>query len=290
MKFTLYPGCVMPTEQYAYEMSVREVLKKLNIEIVDLKGFSCCGEPIKSVNQMLTLTLSARNIALAEKNGNDLFVPCPMCHLALSECKRILDSNKEMYDRVNKFLEDEGLNYKGDIEIISILELLHDKVGLEKIKSCVKKSFKDLKAATHNGCHMIRPSEIGRPDDSENPKKMDNILKILGVNTIDYPEKLDCCGALLNANNPESALTKTGQKLKNVQEAGFNVFIDTCPWCHRQYDFKQEKAAETISAKLDMPVLYLTQILGLAFGISKDKLGFDFNFSPVDRIDTVGGK
>ena len=115
-----------------------------------------------------------------------------------------------------------------------------------------------------------------------------NILKAIGAKPIYYPEKLDCCGGLLTANLPESALTKTGQKLQRVQEQGFDIFIDVCPWCHRQYDAKQTKAGETVAAKLDLPVLYLTQLLGMAIGISKDKLGFDLNQSPIEKINLEG--
>ena len=287
--YVLYPGCVMPTEQYAYELSIREVLPLLDIKLIDLNGFSCCGEPIKSVNQMLSLALSARNIALAEKEGLDIIAPCPMCHLALTESKRVLDSDPKMKEKINNFLSDEQLTYTGNIEIISILDLLHDIVGTEKIKELVKKPLKDIKVATHYGCHLIRPSEIGRPDDAENPQKMEDILKAIGAKPLDYPQKLDCCGGLLTTNLPESALTKTGQKLQKVQEQGFDAFIDTCPWCHRQYDSKQTKAGETVAAKLDVPVFYLTQLLGLSFGVSKDKLGLDLNLSPVDKLD-FGGK
>ena len=289
MKYALYPGCVMPTEQYAYEISIREVLPKLGVELIDIEGFSCCGEPLKSVNQMLTLSLSARNIALAEKEGLDIFAPCPMCHLALSESKRILDSDPVMRERVNKFLVDENLVYKGTSNIVHTVDLLHDVIGLEKIKELVKTPLNDLKIASHYGCHTIRPSEIGRPDDSENPEKMDRILEIIGAKPEFYSEKLDCCGGLLNANLPESALTKTGQKLKSVQEQGFDAFVDVCPWCHRQYDAKQTKAGETVAAKLDMPVFYLTQLIGLAFGISSEKLGLNLNQSPVEKI-SVGEK
>ena len=288
-KLALYPGCVMPTEQYAYEMSLREILPKLGIELVDLKDLSCCGEPIKSVNQMLTLTLSARNIAKAEKEGLDLFAPCPMCHLALNETKKILGSNPDMNKKVNDVLADEGLKYSGDVDILSILDLLYDVVGLDNIKKAVKKQLKDVKTATHYGCHLIRPSEVGRSDDSENPQKMDEILKVLGMKPEFYPEKLDCCGGLLTANLPESALTKTGQKLQRVQEQEFEVFVDTCPWCHRQYDSKQTKAGETVAAKLEVPVFYLTQLIGLAMGISEEKLGLDLNLSPVDKVK-LGGK
>jgi len=279
----------MSTEQYAYEMSIREIFPKLGVELVDLKGFSCCGEPIKSVNQFLTLTLAARNLAIAEKEGLDVFAPCPLCHLAFTECKRVLDTDPKMSERVNKNLVDEGLKYTGTSSVMSILDLLYDVVGVDKIKELVKKPLKDLKVATHYGCHLIRPSEIGRSDDSENPQKMEELLKAIGANPEYYPEKLDCCGALLNANLPESALTKTGQKLQKVQEYGFDVFVDTCPWCHKQYDARQVKAGETVAAKLDVPVVYLTQLLGVAFGVNHEKLGFDLNLSPVDKLK-LGGK
>ena len=269
-KYALYPGCVMPTEQYAYEVSIREVLPLLNIDLVDVEGFSCCGEPMKSMNQLMTLYLSARNLALAEKQNLNLFAPCPMCHLSLSECQRVMESNTEMRDRVNSMLASEDLQYNGLIDVVHTVNLLHDHIGIEEIKKHVKKSLSGLKIATHYGCHLIRPSEIGRPVDSENPQKMETILKVLGAEPLDYPEKLDCCGAMLSANLPESALTKTGQKLQKVQEQGFDVFVDVCPWCHRMFDSKQVKAGETVAAKLEMPVVYLTQLLGLALGVKKE--------------------
>ena len=176
------------------------------------------------------------------------------------------------------------MRYFGKSNILSIIDILYDIVGIEKIKTLVKKPLKDLKIATHYGCHLIRPSEIGRPDDSENPQKMEKILEAIGGKPVYYPEKLDCCGGLLNANKPESALTKTGQKLQRVQEQGYDLFVDVCPWCHRQYDSKQIKAGETVAAKLDVPVFYLTQLLGIAFGITKEKLGLELNQSSVEKI------
>ncbi len=283
-RFAFYPGCIMQTEQYAYEVSLREILPIFDIELVDIQGFSCCGEPLKSVNQMLSLSLAARNIALIEEKGLNAFVPCPMCHLAMSECKRLLDSDDAMKQCVNMFLRDENLTYTGKAQLVSILDLFHDVIGGEGIKKHIKKPLPPLKIATHYGCHLIRPTEIGRPDNAENPQKMENILKILGGKPAEYPEKLDCCGALLNANLPESALTKTGQKLQKVQEQGFQLFVDVCPWCHRQFDARQKKAGETVAAKLDIPVLYLTQLIGLSLGLSEEKLGIHLNASSFDKL------
>jgi heterodisulfide reductase subunit B len=283
-KFILFPGCLMPTEQYAYELSIRETLPLLDIELVDVEGFSCCGEPMKSVNQLLTLYLSARNLAIAEKLHLDVFVPCAMCHLALTECQHVLEKNPAMKERINGMLAAEGLTYTEKRQIVHTVDLLHDQVGIEKIKEHVKKPLNGLKIAAHYGCHILRPSEIGRPDDSEHPQKIEAILRVLGAESISYSQKLDCCGAPLLANLPESALTKTGQKLQAIQEQGIQGLVDVCPWCHKMFDSRQTKAGETVASKLDVPVLYLTQLLGLAMGISGEKLGLDLNLSPVEKI------
>jgi len=288
-KYVLYPGCIMPTEQYSYELSIREVLPILDIELIDIDGFSCCGEPLKSMNKLMTLYLSARNIALAAKQGLDLFVPCPMCHLSLNECQLVLKNDEEMCHRINSMLVSENLQYNGSINVVHTVDILHNHIGIEKIKKHVKNALSGLKVATHYGCHLIRPSEIGRPVDSENPQKMEAIIRALGAEPLDYPEKLDCCGAMLSSNLPESALTKTGQKLQKVQELGFDIFVDVCPWCHRMFDARQLKAGETVAAKLDVPVVYLTQLLGIAFGVKKEKLGFNLNLSPVEKLN-IGEK
>jgi heterodisulfide reductase subunit B len=274
----------MPTEQYAYEISLRETLPMLGIELVDVEGFSCCGEPMKSVNQLMTVYLSARNLAIAARHHHDLYVPCAMCHLALSECKHLLENNPAMKERVNGMLAAEGLTYTNSPAIVHTVELLYDQVGIETIKSHVKKPLAGVKLAAHYGCHILRPSELGRPDDSENPQKIEAILKALGAEPVQYPQKLDCCGAPLLVNLPDSALTKTGQKLQAVQEQGIQGLVDVCPWCHKMFDNRQTKAGEIVATKLAVPVFYLTQLLGIALGIPKEKLGLDLNLSPVDTL------
>ncbi len=285
IKLALFPGCSMPTEQYGYELSVREVMPLVGVELVDLEGWSCCGEPMKSVNALMTLYLSARNIALAEKAGLDILAPCAMCHLALSDCMHVLGSDESLKKRINEKLASEDLEYHGSAKLYHVVDLLYDVVGLEKIQGLVKKPLKDLSVATHYGCHLLRPSVIGRPVDSEQPKKMEEIIKICGGSAPFYPEKLDCCGGIVQFNLLESALTKTGQKLKAVKDAEFSCFVDVCPWCHKMFDARQQKAAETVAAKLDVPVLYFTQLLGLALGIDSKKLGLFLNQSPMQKFE-----
>jgi heterodisulfide reductase subunit B len=289
-KYALYPGCLMPTEQYAYELSVRETLPLLDIELVDIQGFSCCGEPMKSVNQILALSLAARNLAIAEKQGLNLFVPCPMCHLSLTECKKILDEEPPMKTRINEMLANEELTYNGKIEIVHTVDLLHDIIGIDEITQRVKNPLKSLKIAAHYGCHLIRPSEIGRPVDSENPLKIEKILKALGAEPVmQYPQKLDCCGAPLLVNLPDSALTKSGQKLQAIQEQGIQGLVTVCPWCHKMFDERQKKAGEIVAKTLEVPVVYLTQLLGVALGVKTEKLGFTLNQSPIEKLALGNG-
>ncbi|MCX6664694.1 MAG: CoB--CoM heterodisulfide reductase iron-sulfur subunit B family protein [Euryarchaeota archaeon] len=283
-KYGLYPGCLMPTEQYSYELSLRETLPLLDVELVDIPDFSCCGEPLKSVNKMMTIYLSARNLALAEKHHLDLLVPCPMCHLALSECKRILTRNEEIHEKITVTLESEHLKYTGKTNLFHTVDLLHDVVGVDEIKKHIKTPFKELKTAVHYGCHLLRPTDVGRPVNAENPQKIEAILKAIGLKPYDYAQKLDCCGAPLLVNHPETSLTKTGQKLQAVQTQGFELFVDVCPWCHKMFDSRQTKAGETVATKLQVPVVYLTQLLGVALGADIKKLGFNLNQSPIEKL------
>ncbi len=246
---------------------------------------------MKSVNQTLTLYLSTRNLALAEQQHLPFYAPCALCALALHETNLILQKNQEMHARVNEMLKAEGLHYTGTTTIVHTIDLLHDIIGLEKIKKNVKHPLTGLKLAVHYGCHAIRPKELGRPDDSENPQKVENILKTLGAEPLThYPQKLDCCGAPLLPNKPETSLTKTGQKLQAIQELNVSGVVDVCPWCHKMLDSRQAKAGETVAAKLDLPVVYLTQLLGVALGLDPAKLGFDLNLSPVHKLNLTGGK
>ncbi|MEF8874499.1 MAG: CoB--CoM heterodisulfide reductase iron-sulfur subunit B family protein [Candidatus Thermoplasmatota archaeon] len=283
----LYLGCVIPTEQYAYEMSIREVLPKFDIELVNLDEATCCGSPLRNVNMFTTMYLSARNMALCEKKDIDLYAPCPICHLGLTEAKESLEENPELKEKINSKLEEEDLRYEGSTELYHTLDLLHDEIGLEEIEDQVKKPFDDLTFAAHYGCNTIRPNDLDRPDDSENPQKLEELMEVIGIKTEDYPEKLDCCGGQVISDHNESALTKAGEKVEAVQDHGFDGMSTLCPWGHRLLDSKQDSAADTIGESLNLPILYYIQLLGVAMGIDQSKLGLELNLSPVDKLGTI---
>jgi heterodisulfide reductase subunit B len=262
-------------------------MPKLGVELVDLKSASCCGDPIKSVNDLAVTYLSARILALAnarETGLHDLLVPCNRCHLTLSEAKYRLENAPETRNKVKSLLAEEGLQYSGELRIWHLIDLLHDEIRPEGIKKKVKLSLNGLRLATHPGCQILRPSEIGRVDNAEVPKKLDELVQMLGAETIDYNEKLDCCGSALLPTHQDAALSLAGAKIRTLQESGADGLVVSCPECHLMYDARQEAAAATVGVKLAFPVFYYTQLLGIALGLDNEKLGLQLNKSPVEEL------
>jgi heterodisulfide reductase subunit B len=268
-------------------MSVREAFPKLNIELVDLSETNCCGDPVKSMKDLAANYLAARVLALANKTGSDnLLVPCNRCHFVISEAKNVLKKNERFGQKIIEVLKEEGLEYNPNIRIWHVIDFLHDFVGLDNVKKAVQKSLKGLKLATHVGCQIIRYSDLGRVDDAENPRKLDELVGALGAETVDYAEKLDCCGANLMYSHPDSALSLAGTKLSVLQNLGVDGLVVSCPDCGLMFDSKQKDAGTTVGAKLDLPVVYYTQLLGLSLGIEQEKLGLHLNQSPIGQLFT----
>jgi len=285
LKVAVYWGCVIPTIQYGYEMSVRAVMPRLGIELVDLDNVSCCGTPVQSVNMLAALYLATRNLAIAEKTGlSDLLLPCNGCYLSLSEAKHFLSHDEKLKERINTLLKEENLRYEGSIKIWHTINLLHDLIKEGKIREAVRHPLNSLKLAVHYGCHILRPSTLRMVDDPENPRKMDELIEWVGARSTSYPEKLDCCGYMLLLSHPDAAFTFSGLKLKAVQDLGADALVVSCPSCQMMFDMRQKSAGATIGAKLGIPVLYYTQLLGIAMGIETEKLGLHLNRSAVDEF------
>ena len=266
-------------------MSVREVMPRLGVELVDLENASCCGTPVQSINMYAAVYLATRNIAIAEKTGfTDLLAVCNGCHLSLFEASHFLSHDEKLREEINTLLKEEDLHYSGKIKIWHTIDFLHDVVGEDKIKKAVTRPLNGLRLAVHYGCHILRPSSMGPVDDPENPQKLDRLVEWLGAKSISYPEKLDCCGSMLMLSHPDAAFTFTGLKLKVIQDLGANALGDSCPSCQNMFDMRQKSAAATTGAKLSVPIIYYTQLLGLAMGIPQEKLGLNLNRSQIDEF------
>jgi heterodisulfide reductase subunit B len=266
-------------------MSLRETLPKFDVELVDLRETFCCGDPVKSMSEFAATFLAARVLAVANLTGLDnLLVPCNRCHFTISEARDTIRRSPKTAKKIFELLKEEGLEYNPDVKIWHTIDFLHDLVGLERVKKAVTKPLKGLKVASHVGCQIIRYSDLGRVDDSENPRKFDELIAALGAESVDYAEKLDCCGAALNRSHPDSALSLAGSKLKAVQNLNVGGMVVSCPDCQLMFDARQKDAGTTVGAKLGVPVVYYTQLLGLAIGIDEKKLGLHLNQSPTEEL------
>jgi heterodisulfide reductase subunit B len=291
MKFAFYPGCMVQSEQYAYEISTRQVFPKLGIHLIDVEGFSCCGYPLKNVSVPAWFYLTARNLALAEKLGLDIFPICNGCNLSFCEVKHYLEKDQKLNERINSLLAIEGLAYTGNTKTVHILQVLQEVIGLDKIQAAIKEPLSGLQLAAHYGCHALRPSKLDMPDDPEDPQALEELIKTLGATTKEYPERLDCCGQGLAMTTGKTAIAISGSKLKALQDHKFDGLVTVCPFCTKMLDSKQNAIKVSIGQKdLNMPVMYITQLLGLAMGIKFEKLGLNLNLSPINEILKKMGK
>ncbi len=281
MAYSFFLGCIMPMRYPGIERATREVFKTLDVELKEMEGASCCPAPgvTRSFHQETWLTLAARNLALAEKDGNDIMVICNGCYGSLFEAAHLLTEEKTR-EEVNKSLAEIGMKYNGTIKVKHFADILMKDVGLEKIAEMVKNKQDKLKVAVHYGCHFLKPHKIKGIDDPERPTILDKLVEAVGAISVEYRDKNLCCGAGggVRARVPDLALKMTKEKLDNIKKTEANVIVNPCPFCHLQYDRGQKDLGEGY----EIPVLHLSQLFGLAFGVDKDKLGFDLHAIPVN--------
>ena len=278
MKYALFLGCTIPVRGQNYEMSAREVAKKIGIEFVDITDFSCCGFPVKSTNVEASLVIAARNIAIAGKKGEKICTLCNACTSVLTEANKELSENKELRGKINKELAKIGLEFKPGVEIKHFSRILYEDIGIDKIREKIVKDLSKLSMSVHYGCHYLRPSELYDCfDDAENPSTVEDFVAVTGVKVVDYKNKLECCGGAILGVEEDIALSMAKQKLDNVTANKVDALVTICPFCSIMYEDNQRKIESKFNVEYNLPVLYYPQVLGLALGIDQKKLGFRLN-------------
>ena len=204
MEFALFLGCTIPARLNQYESSSRAVLEKLGVGLVDIREFNCCGYPLRNIDFKVFILSSARNLALAEKKNLNVMTLCKCCYGSLKKADFLMKENASLKKEVNATLEKEGLKYEGRVEIKHLLSVLHKEIGIEAIKGKMAATFKRLKIATHYGCHALRPSQVVGFDNAVAPSLFDQLVEATGAESIDWPMKLECCGAPLWGINDQS--------------------------------------------------------------------------------------
>lgn len=286
MKFGYYPGCSLSGTAKEFDLSLKEVLSVLDTSLEDINDWSCCGASSAHVSShLLAVALPARNILLARKqNLNNLVAPCAACYNRLVTSQHELRLDEKLRLRIEELLEEK---YADGIEICNLIQLFQ-KIGKNKIKEFLQNDLSGLKAACYYGCLLVRPADITKFDDKEDPSSMEEIVNAAGAKSVDWSFKTECCGASHSIPHIE-IVEKLGKDiLDNAIHHKADVIVVACPMCHANLDMRQKNIMRHNPGRKSIPVLYLSQLIGIAFGIDFNKLGF--NRHTIDPVPLIRGK
>ena len=285
MRYAYYPGCSLQTTAKEYDISTRAVFAHMGIELVDIEDWNCCGAV--HAKGKAAIRLPARNLALAEAMGLDTIVaPCSGCYRNLRRASKAVAADKTVRQDVNEHLK-KGLQLNGDIRVLHPLYVVLYEYGLDKVKSLVTHPLKGMKIASYYGCMLTRPKD--EFDSPENPKGFDELMRALGAEVVDYPLKAKCCGGALAISHADVTAKLSGNIMYSAKEHGGEVVTLGCPMCHTSLDLYQSKAEKAIGHELDLPILYFTQLMGLAMGLPKESLGLERHVvSPEKQLIQAG--
>ena len=271
--YALFLGCLIPAHQPNYELSARKSLAKLGIELVDLANMTCCAPPpVQSIDLETSLAIAAYNICLAEEADLNLIILCSGCFESLSMANAMLKADEQLKAKVNKTLSKVGKEFLGNKDVKHYLQVLIDDVGLKRLKQSVSKPLTNLKVAAFYGCHALRPSELLKLDDPERPKILETLIETVGAKSVEYLNKLKCCGGLLKGYSDDLALSLAREKIANITRAGADCVATLCPFCYTALDVGQVLLKGKFNEIYDMPVLHYSELLAFALGIAPKEL------------------
>ena len=284
-QFALFLGCTIPARLTHYESASRAVLEALAVNAVDIKEFNCCGYPLRNINFKAFLQLSARNLALAERDDLDIITLCQCCFGSLKKANHLLKEDALLRNAVNSHLEKEGLRYTGEIEVKHLLQVLYHDVGIAAIQKEVKRMYDGLRIAAHYGCHILRPSQVVQFDNPLSPMLFDQLIEITGAQSIYWPLRLECCGAPVRGINDELSTALTQKKLESGTGAGAAYLCVACPYCQIQFDTVQGSMPSKRGKDHRLPSILYPQLLGLCMGIDHGVLGLGANQVSITGIE-----
>lgn len=273
-----YPGCSLHATGIEFNMSTKAIAEKLNLNLVEPKGWVCCGtSPAHNTNYYRSIKLPMQTLAIARELGHSyMTMPCAACfsrfRIAMHEVQNDPDLRQEI-------AEDIGYEFSGGIKVDNLLATITDRVGYEAAAKPVVKPLEGLKVASYYGCLLTRPPDVTGAERPEYPMNMDHLMEALGAEAVDWSYKTDCCGGSLSLSTLEIALDLSQKILKNALEVGADVIVTACPLCHANLDLRQKQINDEFGGQFDIPVVYFTQLMGVAYGLDAKKLGMDKHFS-----------
>jgi len=255
LKYGYYPGCSLEATAKEYDKSVKAAARLLDVELVELEDWNCCGASSgHCTNPELALALPARNLAIAEKQGNDLAVSCAACFLRFKQTNHDLRADDALRQRIEQIID---APYQAKTEVKHVLEIFVREVGLEEIKRRLKKPLKGLKLAAYYGCYLVRPPKVTQFDDPENPMIMDNLLTTIGAEPVDWTHKVECCGGNLLLARVDIVARLCDDICQAALDAGAAAIVAACPLCQANIELRQT---------IGVPTFYFSELLALALG------------------------
>jgi heterodisulfide reductase subunit B len=274
MKYAYYPGCSLECNSAAYDVSVRAVADLLGIKLVELDDWNCCGATeYFSQDELTACSVIARNLALVDSQFTQLVAPCAACYLNLAKVDNLMGEHPEMNAKINEALAAGGLKYKpGSVRVRHILDVIYTDVGETAVRDKVVKPLSGLRIAPYYGCQVVRP--IKGVDSTEYPMKMDELFRWLGAEVVDYPVKAHCCGGHMTQISEPQAFELIRRLLQSAVDYEADMILCMCPMCQLNMDAYQGRVNGHFGLNFKMPIVFFTQMLGIAFGINPKTLGF----------------
>lgn len=275
-RYTYYPGCSLHATGIAYDKSMRAVFNKLGSELAELDDWNCCGATAyMSVQKTVAFAVSARNLALAEKAGDDVVAPCSACYYALKHTREGLAESPELRSQVDTALAAGGLETDLSVAVRHPLEVLLTDIGIDRLVAAQTNSLSEFRPACYYGCQIVRPFSAV-DEDPELPTSMERLFAALGARPVDYPPKVRCCGGMLVATFPEVANELSKDLVDWAIDGEANCIVTVCPLCQSNLDL-----LNTNGRSHQIPVLYFTQLIGLAIGCTPEEVGMQHGLAPM---------
>jgi heterodisulfide reductase subunit B len=272
-KYAYFPGCSLEKMALSYHDSALETTQVFGVELEELDDWNCCGATTYfHLDEILANTLVARNLAIAEQENLDFVAPCSACYKNAYFTNKYMKEDADLAEHINFALEADHLQLSGNLSVHHLIEVFVNEIGIEEIKSKVSKPLTGLHIAPYYGCQIVRPRKNG--EEVENPQYFEELLSAIGADPVDYTYKTRCCGGSLLLTNRRAALAMIRLLLQNALDSGAEVIATTCPLCQVNLECYQTQVNEEFGTKYSVPVVYFTQLLGLALGSSPKKLGF----------------
>jgi len=287
LSYALYPGCSLEGTAKEFMMSTEAICKELDIELHEIDDWVCCGaSPAHIRSELLGLALPVVNLAEAERQGRDVLTCCSACHSRLKSTVHELREDPAMLAKINDLAEE---NFKAGTDVVNVLELLAQDVGIDAITAKVTKPLKGLKVACYYGCLLTRLPKALRTDSAENPMMMDDLVAASGAEPVDWSHKTECCGASLTLASRPTVFRLVRDLLKLAKENGAECVAVGCPLCQANMDMYQSDAQSKYGDVPSMPIFYFTQLMGLAMGVEPKDLGMDrLLVSPAPLLESKG--